>query len=44
MIKLSSGDFAKNFTTLTGIISSTIGVAMFVASYFLGKKLLDIHV
>lgn len=44
MIKHSSGDFAKNFTTLPGIISSTIGVAMFVTSYFLGKKLLDIHV
>lgn len=44
MIKLSSGDFANNFTTLTGVISTTIGVAMFVASYFLGKKLLDIRV
>lgn len=44
MIKLSSPDFAGNFTTTMGLIATTIGMVMFVASYFLGKKLLDIRV
>ena len=44
MIKLSSPDFAANFATMTGIISTTIGIILFVASYFVGKKLLDIRV
>lgn len=44
MIKLSSPDFASNFTTLTGLISTTIGIGLFVVSYFLGKKLLEIRI
>lgn len=44
MIKLSSPEFGDNFTTLTGLLSTTIGVGMFVASYFLGKKLLEIRI
>lgn len=42
MIKMSSAEFAENFTTTTGIIATTVAVVMFIASYFLGKKLLDI--
>lgn len=44
MIKLSSPEFGAKFATPAGIIATTIGVVMFVASYFLGKKLLDIKV
>lgn len=44
MIKLAGSDFAANFTTPTGIISTTIGIAMFVGSYFLGRKILKIEV
>lgn len=44
MIKLMSEDFANNFTTPTGIISTTIAIAMFVASYFIGKSVLNIKV
>lgn len=42
MIKLSSEDFAANFTTGAGLISTTAAVAMFVFSYFLGTKILEI--
>lgn len=44
LIKFSSAEFAANFTTKTGIISTTIAVVLFVVAYFLGKKLLNIKV
>ena len=44
LIKFSSPDFAANFTTTTGIISTTIAVALFVVSYFIGRKILKIKV
>lgn len=44
MIKLMSEDFAANFTTPTGIISTTVAIGMFIASYFIGKAVLDIKV
>lgn len=44
MIKLSSAEFAENFVTVSGIISTTIAIALFIASYFVGRKLLDIKV
>ncbi len=44
MIKLMSEDFAQNFVTPTGIISTTIAVGMFVASYYIGRKVLNIKV
>ncbi len=44
MIKLMSEDFANNFTTPTGILSTTIAIGMFVASYFIGKAVLNIKV
>lgn len=44
MIKMSSADFGANFVTPAGLVSTTIGVVLFVVSYFLGKKLLDIKV
>lgn len=44
MIKMSSPDFASNFATTSGVLATTIGIVLFVASYFLGRKLLDIKV
>lgn len=44
MIKMMGGDFASNFTTPTGLVSTTIGVVLFVISYFLGQSILDIDV
>ncbi len=44
MIKGTSPDFAANFTTPAGVISTTIGIALFIASYIIGTKLLDIKV
>ncbi|MCQ2455539.1 MAG: hypothetical protein MJ090_05320 [Clostridia bacterium] len=44
MIKLMSEDFAANFVTVTGIISTTVAICMFVASYFIGKAVLNIKV
>lgn len=42
LIKFSSPEFAENFTTTTGIVSTTIAVVMFVVAYLLGKKLMNI--
>jgi len=42
VIKLMSPEFGDNFTTSAGIISTTIAVGLFVASYFVGRKILDI--
>ena len=44
MIKMSSPEFAANFVTPSGIIATTIAIGLFVASYFVGRKLLDIKV
>lgn len=44
MIKMMSPDFAKNFTTVSGILSTTVAIVMFVAAYFVGKAVLNIKV
>lgn len=44
VIKMMGEDFASNFATPAGIISTTIAIAMFVASYFVGKAVLNIKV
>jgi len=44
LIKFMSPDFAANFATPAGIASTTIAVILFVASYFIGKVVLDIKV
>lgn len=44
IIKFSSEDFANNFATVSGIISTTVAIGLFVASYFIGKAVLDIKV
>ena len=44
MINNMGCDFANNFTTPSGLVFTTLGICMFVASYFLGKKILKIEV
>lgn len=42
LIKMMSPEFAENFVTGTGIISTTIAIGMFVAAYRVGKIIMDI--
>ncbi len=42
VIKMMSPEFAANFVTPTGIISTTISIVIFVIAYFIGKSVLDI--
>lgn len=44
VIKMLSPDFAANFVTPSGIIATTVAIVIFVASYFVAKKMLDIKV
>lgn len=44
LIKCSSPDFAANFATVSGVISTTIAIGCFVAAYFIGKVVMDIKV
>lgn len=44
VIKLMSPEFAENFTTPTGIASTTIAIIIFVISYFVGKAVLNIKI
>ncbi len=44
MIKMMGGDFAENFTTPSGIIFTTIGIGLFVLSYFIGQTILKIEI
>lgn len=44
VIKMMSPEFAANFVTPTGIISTTVSIAIFVVAYFIGKSVLDIKI
>ena len=44
VIKMLSADFAANFVTPAGIAATTVGIVMFVVSYFVARKVLDIKV
>lgn len=44
LIKGTSPEFAENFATVSGIISTTIAIILFVIAYFVGKKVLEIEV
>ena len=44
MIKSMSPDFAANFVTVSGILSTTVAIALFVGAYFVGKVILEIKV
>ncbi len=43
-IKMGSPDFAKNFTTVTGVISTTIAIVCFVGAYKLSDMMTDIKI
>lgn len=44
MIKFGSPEFAANFVTPSGLAATTIAMVLFVASYFIGRVVLDIKV
>ena len=44
VIKGMSPEFAANFATVTGVISTTIAIGCFVAAYYIGKMILDIDI
>lgn len=44
IIKLMSPEFANNFVTPTGVISTTVSIVIFVIAYFVGKAVLDIKI
>lgn len=44
MIKMSDSGFAANFTTPSGLISTTLAIGAFVGAYFIGRKILKIEV
>lgn len=44
VIKMMSPEFAANFVSPTGIISTTISIVVFVVAYFIGKAVLDIKI
>lgn len=43
MLKLSSASFAANLSSFLGVVITTIAIAIFVASYFWGQKIIDIE-
>lgn len=43
-IKLMSPEFAANFVTPAGLISTTVGLITFVIAYFVGKQILNIEI
>ncbi len=44
LIKMTSADFAANFVTPAGLLATTAGVVIFIISYFVGRKVLDIPI
>lgn len=43
MLKMSNPDFSRNLASFLGVIVTTIAVGIFVASYFWGRKIVDIR-
>ncbi len=44
LIKMTSAEFSANFRTPVGLMATTVGVLIFVVSYFVGRKVLDIKI
>lgn len=44
LIKMMSPEFASNFVSGTGLISTTIAIVVFVIAYIVGTKVLDINI
>lgn len=43
MLKMSSPSFAENLASFLGVLVTTVAVGIFVASYFWGRKIIDIR-
>ena len=43
LLKLSSSSFAENLRSATGILATTVAIAIFVGAHFWGKKIIDIR-
>ena len=43
MLKMSSPSFAENLASFLGVLVTTAAVGIFVASYFWGRKIIDIR-
>ncbi len=44
IIKVMSPEFSSKFVTLTGLVSTTIAIGLFIIAYFVGKKIMEIKV
>lgn len=44
IIKMMSPEFAANFVTPTGIMSTTFSIIIFIVAYFVGKSVLNIKI
>ena len=44
MLRLMSSSFAESFSTPAGIIANTVAIVIFIISYFMGMKILDVRV
>jgi tight adherence protein B len=42
LIKMMSPEFAANFVSASGIIATTIAIAIFIVAYFVGREVLSI--
>jgi len=42
LLKVSSSSFAENLSSGLGVVVTTIAIAIFIASYFWGQKIIDI--
>lgn len=43
MLKLSSSSFAENLSSFLGVVITTVAIAIFVASYLWGQKIINIE-
>ena len=43
MLKMSSSSFADNLASALGVVVTTLAIGLFVASYFWGRKIIDIR-
>lgn len=43
MLKVSSGSFADNLASATGVIVTTIAIGIFIGAYIWGRKIIDVR-
>jgi hypothetical protein len=42
LLRTMSSDFAASFSTVPGVIAITVAIGIFVLSYKLGQKIMDV--